>query len=155
MPGEEAFRLRSPETVWLFQRLPIQIRVVISPTDMSPSLGSGRRRKDFLPRHLRSRMRYLLLPQLERSQLTAGSWDLQFSNMKILLAWAFLCPCALALSRVAVVGAGMAGAHAVDSLYQLHGKEIQIDLYEASNRTGGRAMSFGVKGQVGETMLDI
>ena len=72
--------------------------------------------------------------------------------MTIWLAWAFLCPCVIALSRVAVIGAGMGGAHAVDSLHQLHGgkKGIQIDLYEASNRTGGRAMSFGIEGQVSE-----
>jgi len=62
-----------------------------------------------------------------------------------------LCPlCALALPRVAVIGAGMAGAHAIDSLRQLRGTGIQIDLYEATNRTGGRVMSFDIDGQVGD-----
>jgi len=40
--------------------------------------------------------------------------------------------------RIAIVGAGIAGLHAA---YTLHQSGVRADVYEASNRTGGRMMS--------------
>lgn len=55
---------------------------------------------------------------------------------------------ALAPKSVAVVGAGMGGAFAADHLRALLGSEALIDVFEATNRSGGRAMSFEYGGQV-------
>ena len=69
-----------------------------------------------------------------------------------LIAWALLlllqCTESSARNRVAIIGAGMAGAHVVDRLRQMHGSDLKIDMYEADNRTGGRAFDFEFEGQV-------
>ena len=52
--------------------------------------------------------------------------------------------------KIAIVGAGIGGAFAADRLRALHplGDKLQIDVLEATERAGGRAMSFDIDGIV-------
>lgn len=63
--------------------------------------------------------------------------------------WSQILLCsAQTIPKVAVIGAGMGGAFAADHLRMLHGQMVQIDVFEATERAGGRAMSFDVDGVV-------
>ena len=51
--------------------------------------------------------------------------------------------------KFAIVGAGVGGSFAADRLRILSGSApVQIDVFEASERAGGRAMSFDFEGEV-------
>ena len=55
----------------------------------------------------------------------------------------------LTTPKFAIVGAGVGGSFAADRLRTLHGSAmVQIDVFEATDRAGGRAMSFEFEGEV-------
>ncbi len=79
--------------------------------------------------------------------MSTSSWPI---CLILAVICAHACPTSTSGTRVAVVGAGMGGAFASYNLHELSGAaDVDIDVFEAESRVGGRAEAFDLNGQVG------